>query len=64
MLDGETKRAHRACEVCPHGLLGPVEIAVAHRFGDDAMLVQDRRNPMLIVQHHFPDHPRLTVAQR
>jgi len=62
VLDGKPQRAHRARQVHPEGLLGPLEIAVAHRFGDSAMLVHDRRGS-LIVHHQFTVHSRLTVAQ-
>src|ERR1700761_4730473 len=62
-LDGKTKRAHRAREVCPHDLLGALEIPVADRVGDEAMLFQDRRDPLL-VHHQFTIHPHLTITQR
>jgi hypothetical protein len=62
MLDGKTKRAHRAHEVRPQNLLGASEIPVAHCFGEEAMLFQDRRDPFL-VHHQFTVHPHLTVAQ-
>src|ERR1700737_3057721 len=61
-LDGKSQRAHRARQVRPHGLLGPLEISVAHRFGDNAMLVHDRRGS-LMVHHQFTVHSRLTVAK-
>jgi hypothetical protein len=46
------------------GLVAPLKIAVAQRFGDAVMLVHDRRHAPPIASHRFAGHPHLTVAQR
>lgn len=62
-VDGEHEGAHGAREVSLHRVPGPVEVAVAQRFGDGAMFVHDRRHALCVAGHRFADHSHETVAQ-